>query len=250
VSSISPELPGSRSEPYSVEFFELQLRFAERVADLSGVPFVEAVGCYTNLYVRLAMGQRLDASNADWQRYLAGLLASPEQAAWTQSIHLQRLHLRSGSTSAWTEGCFSYAIAGLDCVRLHFHAATAEAPLSAGSCQDRLSELADLFAHLKAFSSDGMQVIGASWLYNLDCYRRLFPERYLSSLHTIDHPYQRMPLWGQFLRRDRTVRPEVGPRFLAQVAKAERLSDLARCFPLGVLTTRAPASWFYEHLGL
>ena len=250
MSSIPPELPASRSDPYSVEFFELQLRFAERVAGLSGVPFVEAVGCYTNLYVRLAMGQRLDASNADWQRYLAGLLAAPEQAAWTQAIHLRRLHLHSGPTSARTEGCFSYEIVGVDSIRLHFHAARAEAPLSAGSCRDRLSELADLFAHLKTSSSDGVQVIGASWLYNLDCYRRLFPERYLASLHTIEHPYQRMPLWGQFLRRDRTVRPEEGSRFLARVAQAESLSDLARCFPLGVLTTTAPASWFYEHLGL
>jgi hypothetical protein len=196
------------------------------------------------------MGQRLDASNADWQRYLAGLLAAPEQAAWTQAIHLQRLHLHSGPTSAWTEGCFSYEIVGVDCIRLHFHAASAEAPLSAGSCRDRLSELADLFAHLKTSSSDGMQVIGASWLYNLDCYRRLFPERYLASLHIIEHPYQRIPLWGQFLRRDQTVRPEEGSRFLARVAQAESLSDLARCFPLGVLTTTAPAIWFYEHLGL
>lgn len=245
-----PELPGSRSDPYSVEFFELQLRFAERVANLSGVPFEEAVGCYTNLYVRLAMGQRLDASNADWQRYLAGLSAVPEQAAWTHAIHLQRLHFHSGPTSARTEGCFSYAIAGVDCIRLHFHAARAEAPLSAGSCRDRMSELADLFAHLKSSSSEGVQVIGASWLYKLDCYRRLFPERYLASLRTIEHPYQRMPLWGQFLRRDRTVRPEEKSRFLARVAQAESLSDLARCFPLGVLATMAPATWFYEHLGL
>ena len=80
MSSIPPELPGSRSDPYSVEFFELQLRFAERVADLSGVLFSEAVGCYTNLYVRLALRHRLDTSNVDWQRYLAGLSAALEQA--------------------------------------------------------------------------------------------------------------------------------------------------------------------------
>ena len=95
-----------------------------------------------------------------------------------------------------------------------------------------------------------MQVIGASWLYNLDCYRRPFPERYLAGLRTIEHSYQRMPLWGQFLRRDRTVRPEEGTRFLARVAQADSLSDLAPCFPLEVLTTTAPAIWFYERLGL
>jgi hypothetical protein len=250
MSPIPPDLLARRSDPYSVEFFDLQLRFAQRVAELLGRPFRETVGCYTNLYVRLAMGQRLDASNADWQRYLAGLIVAPEPVTWTHAVHLRRLHLHSGPTPARTEGCFSYELVGADRVRLHFHAAGAQAPLSPESYGERLSELADLFAHLKAASSDGLQVIGASGLYHLDCYRRLFPERYLASLQAIDHPYQRMPLWGQFLRRDRTVRSEAGSRFLAEVARAATLSELARCFPLRVLTTTAPATWFYDHLGL
>jgi hypothetical protein len=46
--------------PYSVEFFDLQLRFAAKVSKICCVPFAEAIGQYTNLYVRLAMGPRLD----------------------------------------------------------------------------------------------------------------------------------------------------------------------------------------------
>ena len=149
-----------------------------------------------------------------------------------------------------TVGCFSYESVAPGRIRLHFHAAGEEAPLSVRNRGKRLRELAEVFAHLKAVSSDRMQVIGASWLYNLDGYRSLFPERYLASLRTIEHPYQRMPLWGQFLRRDRTVRSEAGGRFLTDIARAASLSGLARCFPLKVLTTMSPATWFYDHLGV
>jgi len=118
-------------------------------------------------------------------------------------------------------------------------------------CRDqRLRELAAVFAHLKASSKPDVQIVGASWLYNLDGYRCLFPQPYLASLRTINHLYQRMPLWGQFLNRDRTVRLESGARFVADVACALTMAELARCFPLSVLATTAPARWFYDHLGL
>jgi len=238
------------SDPFSAEFFDLQLCFAQKVAELSSLPLREAVGCYTNIYVRLAMGQRLEVSNAEWQQYLAGLEAAPERAAWTHAVHLRRLHVQAGPRPAVTVGCFSYELVGADRARLHFHVAGCDSPLSAEHRDQRLRELADLFAHLKASSNDGMHVVGASWLYNLERYRCLFPEQYLSSLRSVEHPYQRMPLWGQFLTRGRTVRPEAGSRFLTNIARASSVSDLARCFPLSVLATTAPARWFYDHLGL
>ena len=244
------DLGEGSGEPYSVQFFDLQLRFAQRIAEVLSKPFGEAVGSYTNLYVRLAMGPRLDASNAVWRRYLCGLLAASEPAAWTHEVHLQRLHLHAGPKPIRTEGCFSYEFVDDVRVRLHFGAAGQAAPLSDEARGDRMGELARLFAHLKASSGDDIAVVGASWLYNLDRYRCLFPERYLASLRPIEHPYQRMPLWGQFLRRDRTVRPEAGARFLAAVARAADPVDLAQCFPLRVLATSAPARWFYDHLGL
>ena len=243
------KLADRKRDLYSVEFFDLQLRFAQKVAELSGLAVGEAVGCYTNIYVRLAMGQRLDANNPEWQRYLAGLVGAPERAAWTHEVHRQRLPLQAGPRPAATVGRFSYELIGADRARLHFHAAGGASPLSAEHRDQRLGELAELFAHLKASSNDRMHVVGASWLYNLDRYRRLFPERYLSSLRSVEHPYQRMPLWGQFLARDRTVRP-AGSRFLTNIAHASSLSELARCFPLSVLATVAPAWWFYDHLGL
>jgi hypothetical protein len=65
----TPGTRAPRTQLYSIEFFDLQLRFAARVAELSGLPLCETVGGHTNLYVRLAMGPRLDPTNPDWLKY-------------------------------------------------------------------------------------------------------------------------------------------------------------------------------------
>ena len=242
---------GWKSDAYDVDFFDAQLRFAKTVAELSGRSLAETVGSHTNIYVRLAMGPRLDVSNVEWRNYLAGLMAALDPAAWTLAVHLRRRHLHAGPTPAMTEGCFSYELVAADRARLHFHVAGFDSPLSAESQSQRFRDLAALFAHLKVSTNDSLQIVGASWLYNLSCYRRLFPKRYLASLQALkEHPYQRMPLWGQLLTRDRTIRAGAGARFRADVANASSLTELAACFPLPVLATMAPAKWFYDHLGL
>ena len=236
---------------FSVEFFDLQLCFAAKVAEVSGKPFAEAVGNYTNIYVRLGMGYHFIPANPDWLNYVDELANVREQAEWTHLIHRQRSHLSTGPATEAIVGCFSYALAGLNSVRLHFNAGdnVFESPLSLKNRPIRQIELVTLLSHLKQTSGADVRVVGASWLYNLDCYRRLFPEPYLSSLQAVDHPYQRLPLWGQFLNRDRSVRSEAGSRFLASVSKACTIRDLAACFPLPVLSTTAPARWLYDHAG-
>ena len=235
---------------FSVEYFQLQLRFAAKVAEVLGISFADAVGNYTNIYVRLGMGHRFSPDNRDWLRYVAELANVREPAELTHLVHRQRIHLSTGPTAAATVGCFSYALAGSDHVRLHFNAGDhlLESPISLANRAVRRVELAILLSQLKETAGENVHVVGASWLYNLDCYRRLFPEVYLASLQVVNHPYQRMPLWGQFLNRDRSVRSEGGSRFLATVAKACSIPELALCFPFPVLSTTAPARWFHDHV--
>jgi hypothetical protein len=242
----------AKNDLFSVEFFDLQLRFAKRVAELSGVSLAEAVGSHTNIFVRLGMGQKLDLRDSDWQDYLTEMATVQEKAEWTHAVHARRLHIPAGPTPTNAVGCFSYALIGQERARLHFRAGdrASESPLSTENLRLRQGELATLFSKLRASSSESTQIVGASWLYNLRSYRRLFPEPYLASLRSIAHPYQRMPLWGQFLTRDRRVRPEARARFLEGITQASSLSELDLCFPFSVLTTTSPAKWFYDHMGL
>jgi hypothetical protein len=238
------------TETYSVEFFDLQLRFAVKVAALSGLPLTETVGSYTNIYVRLSMGPRLDCANPVWLEYISTLATARDPATRTYEVHLRRAHLRAGPKMAASVGCFSYAPFGPGHVRLHFHPGQqlSESPLSLANAHLRRWELARLLSHVVS-SSPNIDVIGASWLYNLKAYRRLFPEPYLGRLKPIEHPYQRMPLWGQFLHRDRTVREEVAQSFYSQLARVASLAELSSCFPLPVLSTTVPAKWLLAQVG-
>jgi hypothetical protein len=241
-------LPTTERGLFSVEFFDLQLRFAARVAELSGLPFTETVGSHTNVYVRLGMGPQLDTTNPEWLQYLSVLDTAHDPAASTHELHRKRAHLPSGPVAAASVGCFSYAYVGPDSVRLHFHAAShsSDSPLSLANARLRRWEIRTLLSQVASLNSD-LLVVGASWLYNLRSYRRLFPEPYLAGLSPLQHPYQRMPLWGQFLNRDRSVRAEAAHRFRSSVADATSLVELAACFPLQVLTTSVRAKLLAEY---
>lgn len=248
VAGVHAASTGPSNELFSVDFFDLQLRFAKRVSELSAVPFLQTVGSHTNLYVRLGMGQRLDPNNPDWRGYLAGLATANRLAEWTHAIHVRRLKLPVGPAPTGVSGCFSYTLIDADRARLHFHAGACASgsPLEKANLSARQKELDALVIGLGASSSESMQVVGASWLYNLAPYRSLFPEPYLASLRSIAHPYQRMPLWGQFLMRDRTVRSAVKARFINDLGQASTLSALEACFPLSVLATASSIERFME----
>jgi hypothetical protein len=238
------------TEIYSVEFFDLQLRFAAKVAELTGLPFTEAVGSHTNIYVRLGMGPRLDCANPEWIEYTSKLVAARDPVAWTYEVHLRRAHLPAGPEVTASVGCFSYALFGPGHIRLHFHPGhqLSDSPLSLANERLRRWELTRLLAEVVS-SSPSTKVVGASWLYNLRACRRLFPARYLNCLKPIEHPYQRMPLWGQFLNRDRSIRKESAQGFQSRLARAANLAELGSCFPLRVLSATVPANWLLEQVG-
>jgi hypothetical protein len=129
-------------------------------------------------------------------------------------------------------------------VRPHFHPGLqrSDSRLSLANQHPRRQELAALLSQIDLLGPD-IHVVGASWLYNLEAYRRLFAQRYLDLLKPIEPPYQRLPLWGQFLHRDRSVRTVAAQGFRTRLAQATTLEELRSCFPFPVLSAAAPAAW-------
>jgi hypothetical protein len=93
-------------------------------------------------------------------------------------------------------------------------------------------------------------VAGASWLYNLGAYRRLFPGSYLATAHVIGRRFQRMPLWGQFLDRYGEIKESMTRPFLEGLERQASLDDLDQCFPFQVLSVEASVLEFYEFYGI
>lgn len=99
-------------------------------------------------------------------------------------------------------------------------------------------------------SSQPLRVVGASWLYNLDAYRRLFPEPYLTTAHVIHGRFRHMPLWGQFVNRHVQIRESMARPFRERLGRQSSLEGLDQCFPLQVLSVEAPVREFYEFYGV
>jgi len=206
---------------------------------------------YTNLYIRFGFGRDFDSSHAGWQEYLDGLRDATDRSAWTHRFYTRASPAAPPGLVA-TYGCFSYAQLGPDRIRLHFHDGDGDggSPLSAARRDRRVAELTALFADVKRRRPDPVHVVGASWLYNIEAYRRLFPAAYLSTAHPIAGRFRHMPLWGQFVNRYGDVRVDTAREFRERLKRQAAVEGLDRCFPYQVLSLEAPASDFYEVYGV
>ncbi len=237
---------------YAPPFFDLQFEFAEKVSVVSGLPLTRTLLEYTNLYIRFGLGRAFDPSHPSWLEYLAGLRDAKDPREWTYRFHVRRLDTVAAPAVVATFGCFSYAQLNGDRIRLHFQNAETDghSPLAMDRLDLRLAELAGLFAHVKRGARQPLRVIGASWLYNLGAYRRLFPDSYLATAHVIHGRFRHMPLWGQFVTRYGEVRDSTARPFRERLGRQSSLEGLDQCFPMQVLAVEAPVREFYEFYGV
>lgn len=237
---------------FAREFFDLQFSLAEKVRELSGMPLEAALFEYTNLYVRFGLGREFDSDDETWQAYLAGLRGGEDGRDWTYRFYLRDPEAKTAPALVATFGCFSYAVPDGNHVRLHFRNAEAggRSPLGVARVEQRREDLAALFAHLKPTVGDDIPVVGASWLYNLGAYRRLFPAAFGSTARPLEARYRSMTLWGQFLDHRGKIKDSMTRPFTSALARHPTLAGLGECFPFQVLTASAPARQFYQFYGV
>jgi hypothetical protein len=233
---------------YAKAFYDLQLRFADRVATLGGLPPARALLEYSNLYIRFGLGRDFDAEHPVWRAYVAGLESADDPADWTYRFARSRQGVPGGPPVIAAFGCFAYAQPRPGRIRLHFENAEVDGQRALGHERraQRVAELAALFDHVRRTLPQPVQVVGASWLYNLEAYRRLFPAAYLATARVLTGRFQHMPLWGQFLDRHGQVKPGPSRQFLERLEGQLDPGRLDECFPLQVLTVEAPAQAFYD----
>jgi len=234
---------------YTPALFDLQLEFAHAVAARSGLRPTRALLEYTNLYIRFGLGRAFDPDHPGWRAYLAGLRTAEDPGEWTYRFYRRRADTVAAPALVATFGCFSYSAHG-DRIRLHFHDADGDgvSPLAGERRERRRADLTALFAHVRQAQRGPLRVVGASWLYNLQAYRRLFPASYVVTARVLPDRFRHMPLWGQFVNRHGVVREPVAREFRERLRRAARVEELGGCFPFQVLTVEAPAAAFYELL--
>lgn len=231
------------------DYFAVQLRFAERMAELTGSSLSDGALQVTNLHRRLGFGRHdPDAPAAGWRDYASRLDALTDAAArcaWTVEAFAGA---RDEPADPNRFGCFSFERPDENgAVRIHFHnrdAADGAGPLARRKQDARIAELRAMFAHIGRAHPDATSVRGGSWLYNLEAYRRLFPAEYVASRWT--PPAVRLDgtsTWGQILDHTEAVRPDVRDALLASLPALDPEAPW-RAFPLRALLTRAPMAVF------
>jgi hypothetical protein len=207
---------------------------------------------YTNFYIRFGAGRDFDPAHPVWQGYLAGLRDASDPGEWTYSFYLARGENVVPPALVATFGCFAYSRLSDTRLRIHFRNAETDgqSPLAIERRDQRLADLTALFSHVPRHATQQMRVVGASWLYNIDAYRRLFPTSYLATAQVVCDRFQHMPLWGQFVNRRGEINEGMRHRFLERLERQSSLDALDRCFPFQVLSVEAPTAEFYQFYGV
>jgi len=203
---------------------------------------------YTNLYVRFGLGRDFDPAHPVWREYLSGLRGPGHDDDWTYRFYLTRAEAPAGLPPMMSAGCFWYSRLDEGRIRLHFRNAETDgqSPLAAERLDRRMADLAALFDHVKRTWDRPPRVVGASWLYNLPAYRRLFPPSYLATARVISQRFRSMPLWGQFLDRHGEIRERARRDFLDRLGQQSGMDRLDLCFPLQVRSLEASATEFHD----
>lgn len=232
---------------YTREFFVLQLAFARKMAELKPQPLASVLLKHTNLYIRLGLGRDFNPEDPDWLAFLQGFSEAADPLEWTWRAYLASLSKPSGPPLAARFGCFGYGLSDPDGIRLHFqHQPHEQTSLGASVRIQRHRELALLFRHLEAEHPERTRVAGVSWLYNLEAYRQLFPEAYVSSLQQLAPRFHSMTLWGQFLNRRGELNQALVRDFYARLNRLEQIEKAGACFPFQVLAAEAPVQVFTD----
>jgi len=238
------------------QYLDLQLRFAEVLAQRTGRPLGETVALYTNFHRRFGLGLvRGVPATAAWAHYAARLEALPDHAArlaWT--VDFQRGALETPPPGEHRFGCFACDPpdpAGE--VSIHFSNLDRDrqSPLADGKVEQRRDELRALFAFLREAYPAAIAVRGGSWLYHLEAYRRLFPAAYVATRRPPERPLslQGYSSWGQFLDHRGRVRARPRDAFLANLSRLDP-QRVGVAFPLPALAATGLIGGFYLCYGL
>jgi hypothetical protein len=235
---------------YPKLFFELQLIFAQKIADVSQQPLDQVLLHFTALYRILGLDWSLDPTHTVWQTYTQGLQFAAEKVEFTHHFYRERYPAIPKFTDDEHWGCFAYEYhPERRAVHLHFsnQDTSIYGPLNHHRVDVRTSELRVMFQQIQQRHLNAALVQGGSWLYNWESYRRLFPPAFGQSAQKEKmSTLSGRNIWGQFLRRNGSVHQKTLSLFLARVSQLKRIEDYPQCFPYPNVLTEAPIQLFYE----
>jgi hypothetical protein len=245
----TPEYWKEKQEiPFSAEYIEFQIRVLREIANKSGKPFVEISEQYGTIihpYIWPDTENYIDMEKYSDEEIIAMVIEKERQYSAKQPP--TKYH--DGNRY----GCFSYMQNPNDgIVDIHFSNAEFDekGPLQFANIEHRLHELHDMFAAIKREHPDATEVRGNSWLYNVDAYKRLFPDNYTSTLgeDLRDHSLATGRAWGQFADNKLGLKEDVAAQFLKNIQALEEITpdSVRSALPYHILQALGSIEDFYK----
>jgi hypothetical protein len=241
------------------DYFRLQLQFAERLSEATGKALGETVTGYTNLHRRFGLGNPAPGAAPAplWTRYIEGLEergSIQARSDWTQILYAEAPEDRP-PPGRRTFGCFGCDPPNHEgAIQIHFINVEDDpdiGPLDRRRQAARRAELQTMFGFVRGEYPHARSVIGGSWLYNLEAYRRLFPPAYGAARHIPDGAVRLTGTssWGQLLDHRGQVKPDIEAALLARLPNLDPAAPWL-VFPMRAMKTRADIGEFYAFLDL
>ncbi len=241
------------------EFFGVQLHYADVLSAKAGIPLVESITFHTNFHRLFAYGN-LSKQPAD-----PGFLNLAERVAEIREPDGQLDVLVDAYADRppdpWPSDRFQFgnhfaceAPTDSGVVRIHFRNRfneDAHGPLHASNFEKRRAELTTMFATIVKRWPESKAIVGQSWLYNTQGYRRLFPAAYSDSRTPVTGPraIHGLSTWGQFLDFRGRAKPAIVEAFKRNL-DALNIEQPWLSFPCQVFTTTAPIEAFRDEYGV
>jgi len=240
------------------EFFGVQLLYAGVLSAKAGIPLGDAITFHTNFHRLFAYGN------------LGKMKPDPEFVALVRDVvslapegRLDRLIAAYAKRAAdpWPPERFPFgnhfaceAPTDAGIVRIHFRNrfnSDAHGPLHASNIAQRRADLTAMVSFIAERWPDAKAINGASWLYNMEAYRRLFPADYGASRTVMvgPRPTHGLSTWGQFLDFRGRAKPDVVERFVRGLDALD-VEQPWLSFPYQVLMTTAPLASFRREYGV
>jgi len=245
-----------------LEHFSLQYEYAKRATKVLNIPIGETLMEFTQFWRRIHNPLELKVNKMEWSfdsttpqwRELSDRINHNEPA----DTVAYELYTKNNSTAEAGKnyfGCFRYNFnQQVDdekaIIEIHFknRDSSVYGPLTKERKHARCHDLKSMFESISKNHSEAKIVRGGSWLYNLNSYRRLFPEIFTTDMKVEEIPFPRTSgIWGQFLTSNGKVNASMKRNFLLKVNNAKNADELLQCFEFKILFPSAGIESFYSH---
>ena len=258
IDGMEPTPPGTRIEnkekkQYDKDFFDLQIQFAQKLSEVSGIPFSELLLSHTGLYHFFKLGKVVNVNNPVWQKFISKGDQNMAERAYDLYLQVQRAresYPENKKPRRIHFGCFQHDYNEQEkTVYIHF-GNTEKKGSPFDDMGKRKQELKDMFKYIKENHPEAKYVRGDSWLYNLEKYREIFPAEYSAHLEPSKTPYLALSTWGQFLDRNHETRREALNSFKQRLQAAQTQDEVLKSIPLMSLQVCTSIDNFYKDLGI